>query len=410
MSRADAELAIDLYGVTRNGNFEGANILHLPLGLEEFATQRDMDMSALLERIENIREALYTERSRREHPDLDEKIVTAWNGMMIVALAEAGGILQEPRYRSAALRAAEFLWSNSYRQNGTLWRIQLDGRSSMPALQEGYAWLADGFVHLYDLTGDSHWLERANLLASAMTRLFWDDKAGGYFMNVDADGMTAMARPKDSVDRAIPSGNAVALHVIAKLAQRAGKEADRRTSRALLASFADSINQSPSAYAYMLHGAQVLTNGAAGPQQYAARSAINVSTHLRDNKLLVDLAIKPDWHIQSHKPLQEELIPTVLGLETSVMAWALDEVSYPAPLMKDLDFQNEPLALYEGQVRITMNLRRVVPVVATPLIPVVLRLQACDGNLCLPPERHVLQVPATVPMTLAEFPDSDVLQ
>ncbi len=112
---------------------------------------------------------------------------------------------------------------------------------------------------------------------------------------------------------------------------------------------------------------------------------------------MVDLSIRSGWHIQAHKPLQAELIPTVLSLEKSAVAWLPDAVSYPTPLLKTLDFQKEQLALYEGQVRITMNLRRVVPVVAGPLIPIVLRLQACDDDLCLPPERRVLQVPANLP-------------
>jgi uncharacterized protein YyaL (SSP411 family) len=397
LSRADAELAIKLYGVTGRGNFEGANILNLPLPLAEFAKQRGMDLPELLARVDNIRAVLYSDRSKRVHPVRDEKIVTAWNGMMIVALAELAEILQEPRYQSAAVRAADFLWKNSYRGDGTLWRIHLDGRSSVPALQDDYAWLADGFIHLYDLTGDRRWLERTTLLAATMTRLFWDKKAGGYFMNTDSDAIATMARPKDSIDGAVPSGNAVALHVLAKLAQRAGDESDRRTANTLLATFADAVNQNPTAYSYLLHGAQLLAKGAAGPQQYAARGAIKVSAHTQENTVVVDLSIRPGWHIQAHEPLQEELIPTVLSLDKSAVAWLADAVSYPTPLLKTLDFQEERLALYEGRIRITMNLRRVVPVVAGPLIPVVLNLQACDDNLCLPPERRVLQVPATGP-------------
>lgn len=397
LSQADVELAIDLYGVTDGGNFEDANILNLPLPLAEFAIQRDMDLSVLLARVTDIRAILYSSRSQRVHPDRDEKIVTAWNGMMIVALAEVAEILQEPRYQSAALSAADFLWKSSHRENDELWRVRLNGRSSVPAVQEDYAWLADGFIHVYDLTGDPRWLERAKRLAATMDRLFWDDKAGGYFMNTNAEGIATMGRPKDSSDGAVPSGNAVALHMLAKLAQRTGEEAYRRTANALLAAFADSINRSPTAYSYLLRGAQLLANGAAGPHQYAARGAVKVSAQVRANTLVVDLAIRSGWHIQAHQPLQKELIPTELGLDKTVSAWLPGAVSYPTPILKTLRFQREQLALYEGQVRITMDLQQAGPAVAGPLIPVVLRLQACDDSMCLPPERHVLQVPATVP-------------
>ena len=401
LTPANAELAVDLYGVTERGNFEDANILHLPVSLSEFAARRDMPLAALLARVEDIRAVLYASRSLRTHPDRDEKIVTAWNGMMIVALAEAAQILDEPRYRRAALRAGESLWKHNRRDNDKLWRALLDGRSSVPAVQEDYAWLADGFIHLYDLTGDPRWLERAKVLVTTMNRLFWDDKASGYFMNTDSVGIATMARPKDSSDGAVPSGNAVALHVLAKLAHRTGDEAYRRTANALLGAFANSINRSPSVYSYLLRGAQLLANGAAGPQLYAARGAVRASARIQANTLVVDLAIRPGWHINAHETLQEELIPTVVGLEKSVPGWRPGVVSYPKPVLKTLGFLREELALYEGQVRITMKLQQTEPAVAGPLIPVALRLQACDDSVCLPPERRVLLVRASRPLSTA---------
>ena len=397
LSPADAALAIDLYGVTERGNFEDANILSLPVPLAEFAMQRDMDLSALLVQVENIRAALYASRAERVHPDRDEKIVTAWNGMMIVALAEVAEILHEPRYRTAAIRAAESLWKNSRRDNGELWRVRFDGRSSVPAVQEDYAWIADGFLHLYDGTQDPRWLERAKVLVATMDRLFWDDNAGGYFMNTRIEGIAIMARPKDSSDGAVPSGNAVSLHALAKLAQRTGDETYRNTANALLAAFARSLNQSPTSYSYLLRGAQLLANGAAGPQQYAARGAVMVNARVQANTLVVELAIRPGWHIQAHEPLQKELIPTVVGVEKSVSGRYPGALFYPPPTLKTLKFLGEELAVYEGQVRITMDLQPTDPAVAGPLIPVALRLQACDDTVCLPPEQRVLHVPANVP-------------
>jgi uncharacterized protein YyaL (SSP411 family) len=392
---ADADLAIALYGITEHGNFEGSNILHISVPLAEFATQRDMSTSALLARVEDIRAVLYASREQRVHPDRDEKIITAWNGMMIVALAEAAGILHEPRYRKAALHAAESQWESSHRDNDELWRVRLDGRSSVPAIQEDYAWLADAFIHLYDMTQDESWLERAEVLVATMNRLFWDDEAGGYFMNSGSEDIATMTRPKDIADGAVPSGNAVALNVLAKLAQRTGDEAYRRTANSLLAAFANSINRTPTGYSYLLRAAQILANGMAGPQHYAARGAIRVNAQVqtqgKDNALTVDLAIRPGWHVNAHQTLQEDLIPTVVTLEKAVPGWRSGEVSYPQPVRKTLGFQSEPLALYEGQVRITMKLRQTDPDIAAPLIPVVLRLQACDDSICLPPERHVLQ-------------------
>lgn len=397
LSPKDAELAIELYGVTEGGNFEASNILHLPVSLTEFATQRDIELPLLLAQVDNIRTALYADRVKRVHPDRDEKIITAWNGMMIVSLAEAAEFLHEPRYQTAAIRAADFLWENSRQGNGELWRVRLDGHSSVSAVQEDYAWLADGFIHLYDTTQDSRWLERAKMLVATMNKLFWDNKEGGYFINTNVEGVSTMSRPKSSTDHALPSANAVALHVLAKLAQRTGEEAYRRTANDLLSAFALSINTNPTAYSYMLRGAQLLANGAAGPQQYAALGAVKVDAKVQGNTLVVDLTIRPGWHIQSNKPLQKELIPTEVGFEKDIPGWSAGALSYPPPILKTLGFQSEQLALYEGQVRITMDMQQTDAVTTKPIIPIVFRVQACDDRICLPPERHVLQVPASVP-------------
>jgi uncharacterized protein YyaL (SSP411 family) len=398
LSPADAALAIELFGLTDTGNFEGSNILNLPVPLIEFAARRDLPLPQLLVKIEEIREHLYASREHRPHPYRDEKILTAWNGMMIVALAEAAQVLTEPRYQAAARRAAESVWQTSYRENGELWRVRLNGRASIRAVQEDYAWLADAFVHLYDITRDIEWLERAETLIVTMNRLFWDEKTGGYFMNTDTESVTTMTRPKDSVDGAIPSGNAVALHVLAHLAQRTGDESYRRTANALLAAFATSINRNPTGYSYMLRGAQQLRHGAAGPQQYAARGAVRVDaevlTREQIKRLTIDLTIRPGWHINAHETLQDDLIPTVVELGAGVPEWRPGELSYPQPILKTLNFQRQVLALYEGNVRITMNLQQTGPNGdGRRILPVTLRLQACDESVCLPPERRILKVP-----------------
>ena len=385
LSPSDAKLTIELYGLTEDGNFESSNILHIPVPLAEFAMQRDMSLPGLLARVDDIRAALYASREQREHPGRDEKIITAWNGMMVVALAEVSEILDQPAYRAAALRAAEFLW-----------RVRLGERSSVAASQEDYAWLADGFVHVYDITQDTRWLERAAALVATMNRLFWDEDAGGYFMNAAGEGVATMTRPKDGTDGAVPSGNAVALRVLAKLAQRTGEESYRKTANTLLAAYARSINQSPTAYSYFLHGAQLLGSGAAGPLQYMARGAIRVSAQADANRLVINLAIRPGWHINADETLQDYLIPTMVNVDKPTPGWHLGAVTYPPAVLKTLGFQREELALFEGQVRISMELTQTDQGLAAPLIPFSLRLQACDNRLCLPPEQRVLQVPAPV--------------
>ena len=125
---------------------------------------------------------------------------------------------------------------------------------------------------------------------------------------------------------------------------------------------------------------------------------MNTRPNVSDHPLVVDLAIRPGWHINANKTLQEDLIPTVVSLEKTVPGWRPGALSYPQPVRKTLGFQREVLALYEGQVRITMDLAQTDPTIAAPLIRVALRLQACDDSVCLPPERRVLQVPTSHPV------------
>jgi len=128
-----------------------------------------------------------------------------------------------------------------------------------------------------------------------------------------------------------------------------------------------------------------------------ARGAIRVSAQADANGLVIDLAIRPGWHINANKTLQDNLIPTRVNVDKPTPGLRLASVSYPPAVLKTLGFQSGELALYEGQVRITMGLTQTDQARGVPLIPVALRLQACDDRICLPPERRVLQVPSTRP-------------
>lgn len=396
----DARLAIELFGVTEAGNFDGSNILHLPLPLAEVARQHHLSLPKLLNRVDRIRQRLYQVREQRVHPGRDEKILTAWNGMMITALAEAAELLDDARYQQAAVRAADFLWQVNRRDNDRLWRARLHDRSSVAASQEDYAWLAEACIRLYDLTQQDRWLERAQALVKTMNTLFWDTQAGGYFMNTAGGDTPVMARPKDDTDGAVPAANAVALDVLARLFRRTGETAYETRAEALLAAFAGSINDNPAAYTTLLRAARQLTAGDAGSLQYAARGAIRVDARAHANRLSVKLAIRPGWHINAHMPLQKELIPTSLSLDASGKKdWRLGQIGWPEPVLKTLGFQSEKLALYEGQVQLAARLTPALAKSPGPLIPIRLHLQACNDRLCLPPEEHLLQVAVTATTT-----------
>jgi len=393
----DAELAINLFNITESGNFEGSNILNLsaPAGKHAPAEQ---SRDEFLQKVDRIRSELYSAREQRIHPLRDDKIVTAWNAMMIMALAEAAGLPAGAAYADAALRAGNYIWTNNRDHDGELWRASLNGRSSVRGVQEDYAWLADAFVSLYDLSQNGVWLERARSLLEHMQGQFLDQANGGYFMSaLQDDDAPAMGRPKDITDGAVPAGNAVALHAMARLARRPGEkgqflELDTQAN-ALIAAFANIVNRNPSAFPYFLLAARIQADGQSGSKRYAAHGAIAVSGRVRDDQLTVNIDIQPGWHINANHPLSDKLIPTVLQASEQNTVWDLSAVSYPPPVRKTLGFQSEELALYEGNISLKAALSTNISSQEGSMLRLTLRLQACDDETCLAPELLNLQIP-----------------
>ncbi|WP_201243852.1 thioredoxin domain-containing protein [Halochromatium salexigens] len=325
----DADLAIRFHGVTETGNFEGANILHVPVALDAFAAAEDVSPDQLRQRLARIHETLYQVREGRPHPHRDDKILTGWNGMMIGALANAGDALDEPRYLAAAERAAELLWTKARVAPGELKRVYLDGRATQPGLLEDYAFLGGAMIALYDASADPRWLSRARELADALWSRFADPDGGGLFMGEASTETPLMARPKDLSDGPMPSGTSAALHLLAALDQRTDDLSDGNRARELLGAVSGRVKQSPSAVPSLLVALNRLRHGDTGPTQYAARGAIRLQGQVtRDGdsatlRLAIDMA--PGWHINAHEPLQQALIATRLDLPESVQYWRIED-------------------------------------------------------------------------------------
>ena len=236
---ADAERFIRYYGVTRAGNFEGRNVLFVP----------EPDECAW-EALAGAREILRTARAARPHPLRDEKILTAWNGLMISALAFAGRVLGESRYVAAAVRAADFILAEM-RPAGRLQRSWKDGRSSGPGFLEDNAFFVAGLLDLYEATFDRRWLANALILADATERLFADIEGGGWFRSA-GDHERLLAREKPSQDGAEPAGASVALLNVLRLHAITGDDAWRRIAQRALRAYASTLQAQPAALHEML--------------------------------------------------------------------------------------------------------------------------------------------------------------
>jgi uncharacterized protein YyaL (SSP411 family) len=219
LGERDARLFCAFYDVTARGNFEhGTSILHMPRTPEEVAQQLGVSDVEVLSAVERGRQVLFEAREQRVRPGRDEKVLTAWNGMFLRALAEAASVLGQDEFRAAAVRNAEFLLGTMRRPDGRLFRTWKPGHSAkLNGYLEDYANLADGLVALYEATFERRWLSAAVELADIMLERFVDRENGGFFDTAD-DHESLIARPKDVFDNATPAGNSVAADVLLRLA------------------------------------------------------------------------------------------------------------------------------------------------------------------------------------------------
>jgi uncharacterized protein YyaL (SSP411 family) len=393
---ADAALIIDLFGVTQRGNFEGSNILHLSESLSDSARQLGLASEALTARVDHALATLYLIREQRIHPGRDAKRVSAWNGMMIAALARAGRLLDEPRYRQAAERAADAILNDNRQTDGGLWRVNLDGSASVRGKLDDYADMIVALLAIYDDSGDNARLRQAEALADRMLKLFSDDSNGALYMSADHDDPLFL-RPKQANDGAVPSGNSVALLALSRLSTRSAEPGYQAAANALLGAFATRINQQPIGYPYMLLAAEELRHGETGALRYAAKGKVRLQAQLEnrkgdDAKLVLDIHIAPGWHINSSQPRQSDLIATRLS-SADDSDLNIGPPHWPTPIERRLGFLDQPLSLYEGQLRIEAP---VSGLKAGTRPRVELRLQACSDKVCLPPETMSLTLRTVV--------------
>lgn len=253
----EAPLFKRVYGVTRSGNWEGHTILHLARPVAEVAAAQGLSEEAARARLAQARRRLYTVRAQRVWPGLDDKVLTAWNGLMLAAFAEAGWVLQRPDYTAAAVRNAEFVWRTLRRPDGRLWRTWKAGASGRyNAYLEDYAYLADGLLALYQNTFDERWFTWARRLADHMLAHF-RDPAGGFFDTSD-DHEALLHRPKDVQDNATPSANAMAARVLLTLGLYTGVGAYTDYAQSMVSALVGPMSQFPTGFGHWLGNAWLL--------------------------------------------------------------------------------------------------------------------------------------------------------
>ena len=254
------KIAADYYGVTEEGNFEdGHNVLHRQVEDHCFADDKGINLSELQTILIKIREKMLLQRAKRPKPFRDDKIITAWNGLMIAALARAGKILKQPRYLEEAERAFSFIQNNLVSSAGRLLRRYRDNEAAVPAFLDDYAALVWALLELYKASGQQLYLETALKINKTGLELFaTEDGRLLYREGTEETGMTELEA--DAYDGAFPSGFSMMVMnqiILGRLTQD-----NRLSARAekLIASRMRGLKQQPTAYTYLLTALDTLFN------------------------------------------------------------------------------------------------------------------------------------------------------
>ncbi|GLI39747.1 thioredoxin domain-containing protein [Geobacter hydrogenophilus] len=256
LGEADGDMFCRLFDVTEKGNFEEASILNLPGPLHESALREGVAPEDLDVKVHQWRSRLLAEREQRVRPFRDEKIVTAWNGLMIAALARvflAGG---GERFLVAAEAALERILRDLRRADGRLLRSIHRGEGEAPAFLEDYAALIHGLLALHEATLDSRYREEASSLAHGMLRLFSGDGKGLYDTGNDAEAV--LMRGRETHDGVMPSGNALASTALIRLGRISGEERFVAAGEEIVSVFMEGAGRQPAAHLQTLMALDLL--------------------------------------------------------------------------------------------------------------------------------------------------------
>jgi uncharacterized protein YyaL (SSP411 family) len=401
----EAGLFCRAYGILPQGNYRdeisgsqtGANIPHLPTPLSALAAAEDTSETTLRQSLEKSLETLRKQRQDRIRPHLDDKIITAWNGLMIGALARASTALEEPTYRDLARQAADFILTHLYR-DGSLLRTYRANSARQPGYLDDYAFLAQGLLDLHETSGDGHYLETARQLADHLLEHFYSKTQGGFTFTSDSHE-DLLGRSRLPYDSALPSGNAVAASILLRLEPHFPEQGYRPKALDTLQAFLGFMEKVPSATQAMILAAVQASESSSSvtPESPPALRVPPVSIRIappaapiaaRDTfRLEVILQIDPGWHLNTATPGDDTLFPTCVDLGPSAH-FTLTTRHYPPGNKKA-----GTLDIYEGNVRIALDL------LAGPELPegpqtlkLQLSWQACDASRCLPPVTQSLDV------------------
>jgi uncharacterized protein YyaL (SSP411 family) len=255
LTKEEAKIAEFIYGVEEEGNirpgtggeFAGENILHIAHSAEEAARHLGEKVEDVAARLDLAKERLFDARQQRPRPHVDDKILLAWNGLMISAFARAYRVLKDESYLEDAEQASKFLLANLVDPStGKLLRRYRDGEAKYGAHLSDYAFFIQGLLDLYEASFQVDWLQKAVRLMEEQIELFYDNESGGFF-DIPGTDPTILIRTKEVYDGAEPSGNSISILNLLRLSQIIGGARYHTLAVKSLSCFGEYIRKIPQA-------------------------------------------------------------------------------------------------------------------------------------------------------------------
>jgi uncharacterized protein YyaL (SSP411 family) len=393
----------------REPNFDGRYVLQPVAPLPEIANRLRISMGDLAGQLEPAAQKLIAARNERTRPITDTKIMTDWNGLMIAALADGSRILQKAAYLQSAERAADLILTKLRDRDGRLLHVYTAGTAKLPAFLEDYAFLLEGLLALHRTTGDARWLNEARRVADQMIEYCWDESSGGFYRTaLDQDVPLVRTKPFD--DKAIPSGNGVAVRALVELARRSGERRYAETAAKTMAAFAGPLATSPGESPYMTIAlGEYLDAGFPSSSLVArpptrdpevVRSAAKIS---RDKlqpgqpfQITVTLKLDANWHIYANPASRPEYVPTTIKV-TGDLPLEDVEIQYPRASQFRTEGIAESIDVYSDAVEIKVNAKLgAAAEIGNAELKLAVRYQACNDHECLAPKTVQLIVPVVV--------------
>ena len=403
------DLAREIYGFNRGTNFQDPhhpedgrkNVVFLIERPDEFAARFEVEQAALDAQLREINRLLLAVRDTRDQPITDDKILTAWNGLMIAGMADGGRILGEPRYVQAAKRAADYVLDTMRDEGGGLLRTARGGTARINAFLVDYAMMIRGLIALHRATEEPLYLEQAAMLASMAKANFADETAGGYFDTL-AGQSDLFVRTKSTYDGAVPCGASTMVGNLLDLHELTDESAWLDEAVTTLRSLSPVISERPTSavlaalalermvreHPDRLEVAPAPRAGGgetkAGPLRIATSVArVEVGAQM-PAPVDVTLTLEHGFHVNSHRPGIDYLIP----LEITVAGGSGIEIEVDYPAGRAYDGPEGAMNVHDGMVTIPVRIRRTGEVTGQPQL--MITYQVCNNTMCLRPDTRPL--------------------